>query len=109
MATLQSTMFQNEFSLTAGGIVCNDLQSANAILSDVEGFIAKHNLGIKITKHDTFTIVSGKGVISSESVILINNYGLTKVNTYYSETETLDKEISWQNLRRMLITMINCD
>lgn len=107
MANLDSMQFQQEFRADEK-IICNDLKTVNAILSDVAGFIEKHKLKLVITKHNTYTTISGKGIIESECVVMINDYGISQINTYYNEVEVTSKEITWKNLRRCLITMINC-
>lgn len=107
MSTLQAQQFQQIFPLT-GNVSCYDLKTANAILLDIEGFIKEHKLDIQITRHKTYTAISGTGTISSECVVMVNDHGITQVNTYYRETETVNKTVSWKNLRRTLIMMINC-
>lgn len=107
MSTLQAKQFQQIFPLT-GNVSCYDLKTANAILLDIEGFIKEHKLDIQITRHKTYTAISGTGTISSECVVMVNEHGITQVNTYYNEVEVTSKEVTWKNLRRTLIMLINC-
>ena len=107
MSTLQAQQFQQIFPLD-GDVVCHDLKTSNAILLDIEGFLKELDLDIQITRHKTYTAISGTGTISSECVVMVNNHGITQVNTYYRETETVSKTVTWKNLRRTLIMLINC-
>lgn len=107
MSTSQAKMFEQEFPLD-NKILCHDLKTANNILHDITGFIQKHNVNVNIVKHDTYTAITGRGTVSSECVLMINDYSITQINTYYNESEVVSKDITWKNLRRCLITMFNC-
>lgn len=108
MSAFIATQFENEFP-AQGGVRLRTKADAANILSDIQGFLAKHKIedDILIIKKDHVIVIIGNGTIHSEYILTITDSKLIS-NLIYGEddVEAFIHELSWRHLRRIISTMI---
>ena len=108
MSAFIATQFENEFP-AQGSVRLHNKADAVNILSDVQGFLAKHKIedDILIIKKDHVIVIIGNGTIHSEYILTITDSKLIS-NLIYGEddVEAFIHELSWRHLRRIISTMI---
>ena len=108
MSAFIATQFENEFPAQGSVHLRNKADAVN-ILSDVQGFLAKHKIedDILIIKKDHVIVIIGNGTIHSEYILTITDSKLIS-NLIYGEddVEAFIHELSWRHLRRIISTMI---
>ena len=98
--------FETQFP-NSNNVICNNLQSFNAIMSDIDGFLKANNIMLNQCKNADGSVVFTTTFMSVPRTIVVLNDKII-ITTYYEsdDVETMVSEIRWSIVRRIIASLI---
>lgn len=98
MSKAQATSFETNFSKEKE-IVIGNLASASNTIGEIESYIAKEKIDIKIKRIKNAIFFKGKNIYGSPAIVYVNKAGVHVTSfTQTTPVATVSLEFSWQNL-----------
>ena len=97
--------FETQFP-NSNNVICNNLQSFNAIMTDIDGFLKANNIMLNQCKTAGSVVFTTTFMSVPRTIVVLNDKII--ITTYYEsdDVETMVSEIRWNIVRRIIASLI---
>ena len=97
--------FETQFPIDKN-VKCNNLETFIAVMSDINGFLAKNGIELNQYKHSNSIMFVTDFMSVPRTIVVLNDKII--ITTYYNsdDIETMVSEIRWNVVRRIIASLI---